>query len=178
MLMNGPCTNKQKFYWIEEQDLLDRVAKSVGDFASVFADMELDSLPSPEQDAVQEGLTALVGFEGNCKGVVWASCSESLAELIACRLRRVDLSHIEEGKRAAMIDMVTLLGGDIKLMFSPSRSDVRLTGVSVFKSAEVDCSEIINHPENLRCLFKHSNEHLHVGVMLGKDFPIPPETKK
>lgn len=173
MLKNGPCMNRQKSYWIEEQDLLDRVMKSVGDFASVFADMELDSMMEPEEEAHQEGMTALVRFEGNYKGVVWASCSESFAELIACRLRRVDLSQIEEGKRAAMIDMVTLLGGDIKLMFSPSKSDVRLTGVSVFKPEEADCSDIIRNPDNLRCMFKHSNEHLHVGVMLGKDFSIP-----
>jgi len=174
MLMNTPCMNKQKSHWIEDSDLLARVMKSVGDFASVFADMELDNLPASDQQAeTQESITAMVSFEGSCRGVAWASCSESFAALMASRLRRVDLSLVEEGKRAAMIDMITLLGGDIRLLFSPACNEVRLSGISVFKSSEADCSEIIRHPGNLRCLFSHSNEHLHVGVMLDKDIRLP-----
>jgi len=92
---------------------------------------------------------------------------------MASRMKRVELSRLEEGKRAAMVDMVTLLGGDIRLLFSPANKEIRLSEISVYKTDEFDCSEIMENPANLRCQFKHSDEHLYVGVMLGKNVHIP-----
>ncbi len=174
MQIDASCVNTNKPQWINKNDLLDRVMKSVGDFTSVFADIEMDSLPASEYVIEQDkAMTAIIGFEGACNGVAWASCSESFAELMASRMKRVELSRLEEGKRAAMVDMVTLLGGDIRLLFSPANKEIRLSEISVYKTDEFDCSEIIENPANLRCQFKHSDEHLYVGVMLGKNVHIP-----
>lgn len=170
--------NKTKPRWVNKNDLLNRVMKSVGDFTSVFADIEMDALPESECVVEQEkAMTAIVSFEGACSGIAWASCSESFAELMASRMKRVELSRIEEGKRAAMVDMITLLGGDIRLLFSPSNKDIRLSEISVYKTDEFDCSKIIENPANLRCQFRHSDEHLYVGVMLGKSVHVPREHK-
>lgn len=174
MQMGASCVNTNKPRWINKKDLLDRVMKSVGDFTSVFADIEMDALPVSECVVEREkSMTAIVGFEGTCTGVVWASCSESFAELMASRMRRVDLCRIEEGKRTAMVDMITLLGGDIRLLFSRTTKDMRLSEISVFKTDESDCLKIIENPANLRCQFGHGDEHLYVGVMLGKNVHIP-----
>jgi len=170
MRIDVTCLNTTKPCWVNKNDLLDRVMKSVGDFTSVFADIEMENLPTSEYVVEQDNfMTAIVGFEGACSGVAWARCSESFAELMAIRMRRVDLSCVEDAKRAAMIDMITLLGGDIRLLFSPANKDIRLSEISVYKADEFDCSGIIENPANLRCQFRHSNEHLYVGVMLGKN---------
>ncbi len=178
MQIDVSCLKTTKPHWINKNDLLDRVMQSVGDFTSVFADIEMDNLPTSENNFEQEKfMTAIVGFEGACNGVAWASCSESFAELMANRMKRVDLTRIEEGKRAAMTDMITLLGGDIRLLFSPANKDIRLSEISVYKADEFDCSEIIENPANLRCQFKHIDEHLYVGVLLGKCVQIPRNEK-
>jgi len=173
MTKNARAIFRHKSRWIDENDLLERVTKSVGDFASVFADMELDRVPVSEGcELPEKAITAVIGFEGACTGVAWACCSEALAKQIAGRLRDPDQTETEEGTRAAMADMVTLLGGDIGLLLSPAKRDVRLSGIEVFRSGEADFDAIVGHPDNLRCLFRHSNEQLQAGFRLDRDMKL------
>ena len=171
--INSAGANSKKYRHIIKEDLLDRVAKSVVDFTSVFAGIEIDPLPFSDSPCEEEFITAFIGFEGACNGVAWASCSESFAELMASRLKRIDPTRIEEGKRAAMTDMITILGGDIRLLLSPVASDIKLSEISVLKTSEFDSTPITGQRESIRCTFRHINEHIHAGVMICNKLRMP-----
>jgi len=158
-----------RFRWIPKDELLKRIRKCVKDFTTVFVNLELDQEQAPSDMAAPDSaVTAMIGFSGAYQGVVWVRCSEPLAERIAVGMWGNEPNGIDHNVQHALVEMVNILGEDIKLFLSPHGRGVTLSIASVFQGEELCGPNLIDCPESLLCSFLHQGERLLVGMMVKK----------
>lgn len=158
-----------RFRWIPKDDLLTRIMKCVKDFTTVFVNLELDH-EQVEADTAASGsaLTAMIGFSGDFHGVVWVRCSEPLAERIAVGMWGNEPHGTDHNVRRALVEMVSIIGEDIKRFLSPQGRGVTLSIASVLRDDELCGPDLIGCPESLLCSFLHQGERLLVGMTVKK----------
>lgn len=160
--------NPAPFRWIAKDELLLRVRRSVSDFTTICANLELDhEHPPPVPAGLAPAVTALIGFEGAYQGLVWAHCSEPLAKRMAAGMRGGGPS-CGDGVRDALGEMVNILGGEVKLFLSPAGSDVTLSLPAAFHGCGRYCPRFAPSPDSLYCSFRHGGERLMIGLLLRK----------
>lgn len=158
-----------RFRWIPKEEMLTRIRKSVSDFMTVFADLEPDhEHHAADPDDLNPALTAVVGFDGEYRGVVWVRCSERLAVRIAAGMWGERPAAADNNVLDAMSEMVNIFGEDITIFLSPRNRNLLLSIPSVFRDDESACTDFMHSPENLCCSFVHEGERMLVGMMMKK----------
>jgi len=158
-----------RFRWMHKEDIIKRIRKCIEDFTTVFVNLELDHEQVPADTAAPDpAVTAMIGFSGTYQGVVWVCCSEPLAERIAIGMWGNEPNGINHTVRHALVEMVNILGEDIKLFFSPNGHGVTLSVASVFHGEDLCGPDLIGASESLTCSFLHQGERLLAGVMVKK----------
>jgi chemotaxis protein CheX len=157
------------FRWVAKEDLLQRVRQGVSEFMTLCADLELNhEHPPVEQIGMSPAITAMIAFDGDYRGVVWAHCSEPLAVRMATGMMGGNPAGIDETVRQAMGEMINVLGGDVKLFLCHGGCKVDLSLPWVSSADDADHPHFMSGPENLLCSFLHGEERLLVGLNVRK----------
>lgn len=156
------------FRWVAKDELLQRVRKGVSEFMVLCANLDVDHTPIPTGPADwSPELTAMIAFDGDYLGVVWARCSKPLAMSIANGMLGAGPAGSDENVHDALGAMINILGGDVKLFLCHGgyRVDLSLPWVSLEDGMH---PEFVDDPDSMLCSFSHGQERLLVGLTVRK----------
>ena len=164
------------FRWVAKEELLQRIGKGVCEFMALCANLEVQQeYPPPPPDGRTPVVMAVIAFEGDYLGVVWARCSKPLAVRVAAGMLGTGAAAIDENVSEALGAMINILGGDVKLFLCHGGGTVNLSLPCVSQSNSSGHSEFTDGPESVLCSFLHGKERLLVGLTLRKaqEEPLP-----
>jgi|GEM_PF-3507829 len=157
------------FRWVDKEDLLHRVRKGTREFMVLCANMEVDhEHPPADTHIATPAVTAMIAFEGDYLGVVWARCGEPLAGRIAAGMLGAGQADDEDNVHVALGALINVIGGDVKLFLARGGYAVDLSLPWVSSADETHHPHFIGGPESLFCSFLHGEERLLVGVNVRK----------
>lgn len=157
---------KPHFYRVSYDELHSRMQASARSIFSVMADIALEECTEKLDEQEQNWVTAMIGFEGTCRGLVALHCPEPLAQRIASGLIGAvgDVDTVE--LYDAMGEVANILGGDIKLYLGRGGSDIQLSIPAVFAGDGAFLEGFLAGPDTIACTMAAGEERLMVGVQL------------
>ena len=162
------------FRWVAKEELLQRVRKGVCEFVALCASLEMDhEFPPPAPDN-RAAVTAMIAFDGDYMGIVWAQCSEPLAVRLAAGMLGTRPAGIDDDVRETLGAMINILGGDVKLFLCRGGGNVDLSLPWVSPADGNSQPKFISDRESMLCSFLHGRERLLVGVTVRKALGTPP----
>lgn len=162
------------FRWVAKEELLQRVRKGVREFMVLCANLDVDhEHPPPPPDSTTPAVTAMIAFDGDYLGVVWARCSEPLAVRITAGMLGGSPTGIDDTVRDALGAMINILGGDVKLFLCRGGCNVDLSLPWVSDPDGSGDPDFIGGPESMHCSFLHGEERLLVGLTVRKVLEAP-----
>ncbi|HEX9080203.1 MAG TPA: chemotaxis protein CheX [Desulfuromonadaceae bacterium] len=164
------------FRWVAKEDLLQRVTQGVSEFMALCADLDVNhECPPPATDCLTPAVTAMIAFDGDYLGLVWARCSEGLAVRMAVGMLGARPAGIDDSVRDVLGAMINILGGDVKLFLCRGGCsvDLSLPWVSHPDGNGNSHPDFISDPESMHCSFRHGEERLLVGLTVRKALETP-----
>lgn len=154
-----------RFHWEIKDDLVQRIETGLQNSVGILADMELEFEPH-STDGPDEAMsvTAVIGFDGEYRGVLSLHCPEAIALRIAEGMLGIKPEDIDDDVRDAVGEVVNILGGEVKSFLSPGGLEVALSTPEVFYGNDEFPGHLRHNPESLFCAYRHSGARFLVGV--------------